>query len=328
MTLETILNGRLDVAVFVAVSGTVFAGTTIWLQLKIKTSRFRVYSFFVLCMLFVLGFVAAEAGGNAQKKELKEMLQGIAPTYAQELHLSGHARVRLDTSSDDPVYLSLIDAQKRWLKVNRKVADIYTFGKNREGEVVLMVDSETDYNQDGRYEGERESRTDIGEVYPEVDEELNRAFLGEEVFDAEPYTDRWGTWVSAYAPMKDDSGRVYAVLGVDYEAMKWLRAVLWSRAAALSHVFVLVLMLVGNMALVSLMQAKHEEELRSQAALKNVRTLEGLLPICASCKKIRDDKGYWNQIEVYVRDHSNADFSHGICPDCVRRLYPDFKIDP
>jgi hypothetical protein len=61
-----------------------------------------------------------------------------------------------------------------------------------------------------------------------------------------------------------------------------------------------------------------------QEALAKVRTLSGLLPICASCKKIRDDKGYWNQIEVYIRDHSEAEFSHGICPDCMKELYPQF----
>ncbi|MFH1985336.1 MAG: HAMP domain-containing protein [Pseudomonadota bacterium] len=60
-----------------------------------------------------------------------------------------------------------------------------------------------------------------------------------------------------------------------------------------------------------------------QVALAQVKTLRGLLPICASCKKVRDDKGYWSQIEIYVADHSEAEFSHGICPDCVRRLYPD-----
>ena len=59
-------------------------------------------------------------------------------------------------------------------------------------------------------------------------------------------------------------------------------------------------------------------------ALSNVKVLSGLLPICASCKKIRNDKGYWEQIEMYVRDHSDADFSHGICPDCAKKLYPDF----
>ena len=61
-----------------------------------------------------------------------------------------------------------------------------------------------------------------------------------------------------------------------------------------------------------------------QKSLNKVRKLSGLLPICASCKKIRDDKGYWNQIEGYIRDHSEAEFSHGICPDCSKKLYPEY----
>jgi len=63
-----------------------------------------------------------------------------------------------------------------------------------------------------------------------------------------------------------------------------------------------------------------------KAALLKVKTLSGLLPICAACKKIRDDKGYWNQIETYIRDHSDAKFSHGICPECAQKLYPDLKF--
>jgi PleD family two-component response regulator len=59
-----------------------------------------------------------------------------------------------------------------------------------------------------------------------------------------------------------------------------------------------------------------------QEALEKIKTLKGLLPICSFCKKIRDDKGYWNQIEVYVREHSDADFSHSICPDCAKKYYP------
>ncbi len=61
-----------------------------------------------------------------------------------------------------------------------------------------------------------------------------------------------------------------------------------------------------------------------QGALSKVKTLSGMLPICASCKKIRDDKGYWSQVEVYIGSHSEAEFSHGICPDCMKKLYPDF----
>ena len=61
-------------------------------------------------------------------------------------------------------------------------------------------------------------------------------------------------------------------------------------------------------------------------ALKKVKTLGGLLPICASCKKIRDDKGYWNQLEDYIHKHSEAEFSHSVCPDCAKKLYPDLDI--
>jgi hypothetical protein len=70
-------------------------------------------------------------------------------------------------------------------------------------------------------------------------------------------------------------------------------------------------------------QAK-ELERRVQEGLKQIQTLKGLLPICASCKKIRDDGGYWNQIETYVSHHSAAEFSHSICPECLPKLYPDY----
>jgi hypothetical protein len=80
----------------------------------------------------------------------------------------------------------------------------------------------------------------------------------------------------------------------------------------------------------NMLQKEHEELLQEKAslenALKQIKTLRGLLPICANCKKVRDDSGYWKQIESYIHEHSDAKFSHGICPDCAKRLYPDIKI--
>jgi len=61
-----------------------------------------------------------------------------------------------------------------------------------------------------------------------------------------------------------------------------------------------------------------------QKALQEVKNLSGLLPICSSCKKIRDDNGYWNNLELYISEHSEAEFSHGMCPDCAQRLYPKY----
>jgi hypothetical protein len=65
-----------------------------------------------------------------------------------------------------------------------------------------------------------------------------------------------------------------------------------------------------------------------QQALSEVKTLRGFLPICASCKKVRDDAGYWQQIEKYIQERSQARFSHGICPECAERLYPELATKP
>jgi YesN/AraC family two-component response regulator len=64
-----------------------------------------------------------------------------------------------------------------------------------------------------------------------------------------------------------------------------------------------------------------------RAALEKVKTLSGLLPICACCKKIRNDDGYWDQLEFYIQQHSEAEFSHGLCPDCLRRTYKESGLE-
>jgi PAS domain S-box-containing protein len=71
--------------------------------------------------------------------------------------------------------------------------------------------------------------------------------------------------------------------------------------------------------------AKEREKLNKelQSALDNVKTLQGLIPMCANCKKIRDDKGFWNQVEGYIMKHTDATFTHGVCPDCAEKLYGD-----
>ncbi len=69
-----------------------------------------------------------------------------------------------------------------------------------------------------------------------------------------------------------------------------------------------------------------------EQALSEVKRLRGILPICSSCKKIRNDEGYWEQVETYIADHSEAEFTHGICPECFRKIYPedyqDISDDP
>ena len=102
-------------------------------------------------------------------------------------------------------------------------------------------------------------------------------------------------------------------------------------AAAGAAAYLVKAPVVGELArALSIAVARHADlmELRRlnaelQAALAKVKLLSGLLPICSGCKKIRDTQGYWQQVESYIREHSEAEFSHGLCPDCARRLYPE-----
>lgn len=94
----------------------------------------------------------------------------------------------------------------------------------------------------------------------------------------------------------------------------------------MSSILILSLGLIFVVYLFTVSIKKYEEAREDmiyelQTALSEVHTLKGFLPICSSCKKIRDDKGYWSQVEVYIAKHSDATFSHGICPDCSEQLY-------
>jgi PAS domain S-box-containing protein len=103
------------------------------------------------------------------------------------------------------------------------------------------------------------------------------------------------TWTTK-VPLRDDSGQIVGLVGI-------------SR---------------GINDLMNAQKARDKLITELQTALADVKTLSGLVPICANCKKIRDDKGFWMQVESYIQRHSQAHFSHGICPDCMKKLYPEF----
>jgi hypothetical protein len=112
------------------------------------------------------------------------------------------------------------------------------------------------------------------------------------------------------------------------EQMQRLKALFWRSYIIFSLVIYILLILIVVFSFRMDKAAKERENiiLELQDALAEVTTLRGIIPICSSCKKVRDDKGYWNQIESYIRDHSEADFSHSICPECAKELYPDLQI--
>jgi hypothetical protein len=105
------------------------------------------------------------------------------------------------------------------------------------------------------------------------------------------------------------------------------------RAGLICGVVGILAIIVGSLLFVRitepLVRTLQETVTELQQAMTKVKQLSGLLPICVSCKKIRDDTGYWNQIEAYVKTHSEAEFTHGICPECARKLYGDLaEEDP
>lgn len=99
---------------------------------------------------------------------------------------------------------------------------------------------------------------------------------------------------------------------------------LWNASIRLFSFFVITLAVSR---VEELLLSERELSTQLQAALDQVQELHGLLPVCAWCKKVKDDTGYWEQIETYVSRHSKAEFSHGICPECAKKFYPEFLGD-
>ena len=188
--------------------------------------------------------------------------------------------------------------------------------------------------------------------YEDVPDEFVAAFRENRTVFVD-YTDQWGTFRSVAVPERSPGGRLYlACADREISAIDALLRRNLLRSAAVASFFLLAslpfILLLAHVYRAHTSELKklnaelraHKDNLevqvqqrtadlqketeRLQEALANVRTLSGLIPICAHCKKIRDDKGYWNQLELYIQKNSDALFSHGLCPDCVQTLYPEF----
>jgi PAS domain S-box-containing protein len=206
----------------------------------------RVAAWLGCFLLIILGDWLADRAATAEAQRLRQMVEGFPPTYGAELERMGHASITPHTAPDDPIYLSLIQAQKRWLTVNHSINDVFTFRRLEDGSMVLVVDAETDYDHNGKYEGETEARTPIYTPYQEKDPELEQCFTEQRpTFSSRPYTDKWGTWVSAYCPLYDSSGKMEGVVGVDFAAAQWTAAIQRARLASFSYLAAVTFTLVA-----------------------------------------------------------------------------------
>ena len=120
----------------------------------------------------------------------------------------------------------------------------------------------------------------------------------------------WEFWLEDYA---------YPLFSVDHQPEELVERLEY---VVTSFVFVLIALIVPFWLIVKGIGRLERSQAELQKALDNIKTLRGLVPICASCKMIRRDDGRWQQLEAYISDHSEATLSHGICPDCATELYP------
>lgn len=143
--------------------------------------------------------------------------------------------------------------------------------------------------------------------------------------------------IETYVPMMSGKNFIGAVeIYYDITAEKQQLNKMLTRSSVLVFLIALGLLIASMVILFiekkiiykrKLMQKERENLIADlQDAIAKINTLKGLLPICANCKKIRDDKDRWEQIESYIREHSEAEFTHSICPECVKKLYPDLDL--
>jgi hypothetical protein len=195
------------------------------------------------------------------------MLQGLAPTFANEMEMMGLLKLGTDTRPDDPAYLRILEAQKRWLAVNPGVSDIYSALLTNDDRVLLIADSETDYDGNGQFNGAKEQRVPIGTELEDTYGEFHGAMTGNLRFGEHPHEDDWGFWVSAYVSLGNNHEGLPVMIGVDYRASEWLQQILGQR--------LLVLTLFGLLTGVAISVSRSAREARADVVRE--RNLKELL---------------------------------------------------
>ena len=279
------LTAPLDYVAYALFFTAGLAGATFWLTSRghVPASGF-VPSFVLLGITLVGGWFYVDAAGRDERERVVSSIAGVAPTYAQEMELLGHAAMTLETDPDDPAYLRMIEAQKRWLAVNPRVADIYTLRRLEGGKIVFVVDSETDYDRNGFYEGDTEGRTPIGEpMITGSAASIDAALADRTILDDNIETDRWGSWIAVYVPVHGPDGRPEAVLGIDYDSAEFVATIARGRARAIGALAALTAVFLAFSVIIALLRANITEREASTRELarsaEEVRRLNAGLEI-------------------------------------------------
>lgn len=253
--------------VFAGMCAAAFGMQGIWLW-KTKNLELPWIIWLLAVSLLAVTWLLVDQAGTREQQRIERVTGDFARLYGDEMQRLGHSRLDSNAAADDPLYLELIETQKRWLTLSPLVNDIYTLRERADGRFAFLVDSETDYNRDGKYEGEREHRTPIGEVYEEADAPMTHAFRGNAGFASVPVSDRWGKWVSAYVPLLAPDGRVEGILGVDFDAANFTAIIAGAKWNVIGLMAVVQLILLGSSTVTLLLGAEAAEKTRTHETLR------------------------------------------------------------
>ncbi|GMU81452.1 MAG: hypothetical protein AMXMBFR47_13230 [Planctomycetota bacterium] len=260
------IESQSDLAVFAAVVVIVAAGVTVW-RLRRGCPGVTVW----VCAAGLIGLAQWHVNRSAQLESdrFAREAAGAAAICAAELRAMGHASISLETSADDPDYLAMVGAQRRWQAASPDIHDIYTLRPTSDGRWVVLIDSESDLDRDGRYLGGRESRPAIGEELV-GDPAFSSAWAGGVGFNPRPVNGRLLPSVTVTQPIVDGYGGVDGVLAIDYAARRWESVVAGARADALRAVSILGLIAFG--ALIGFLAMRDAAEERRRVAESLRRT--------------------------------------------------------
>ncbi|MCG8617504.1 MAG: hypothetical protein MI802_14885 [Desulfobacterales bacterium] len=285
-------------------------------KLNFKRNQFVV---FISILLFVLlvGVISSEYLVRfGEARERRSLLQ-LTETATAAIDATQVSQLEGIPEEADSTQYKILKKQVELLHTHVPEAGFIYLMRLKGGRGVFIADSEPADSKDSVLPGE---------TWDEPTKEFIQAFITGKSFTEGPIEDKWGVWVSGLAAIRHtETQAVHALLGIDISATHWNKTILSYRllgyALTVSLLILVVFFYIYTNKLQRANQAILIEMSERRKAEHEIKELGGLLPICASCKKIRDDKGYWNNLETYIEKHSDASFSHGMCKECSDAMY-------
>ena len=287
--------------------------------------RKQVKTLILVAVIFVLGLLATWLTWDLMLQRLSEdaleqarlVAGSINPVRLQDL--KGN---KADLTSPD--YLRIKEQLTQIRQAHRTCSFLYLMGRETDGTVFFFVDSQPP---------ESKNYAPPGLIYEEVSDEYLHSFDTGKQFTVGPIKDRWGEMVTSLVPIHaEKTNKLIAVLGMDITVKNWHKKIIQMCLLPIGLttfvMFLIIFLSLLNRNRQTILQQYDEKNkivTELQDALEEIKTLEGIIPICMYCKEIRDDKGYWNRLESYITEHSEAQFSHCICDKCFKKHYLEHR---